>query len=282
MSFGKEYLPFDAMRPLIRTNLSEYTSVRDSIQEHIETMYFRLGHIFAQRGAEKWKAEEHMPTTITHSVVAREQTTTTFKGTEVAKLEEKDYAITLLVDLSGSMEGESMRETFKGVVAMAEVLSQLNIPTEIVGFNDKMYLFKAFDEAMTDQIRGKIGTMPTHVGRTTRNGWALSEVSKRLAKQPETVKAVLVFSDGAPNDKEPEYDLHQVIADIERSPKRRDQILVGVGLGSGTTYVKDYYTKAYVAGIPFDQMSEILPGVLEDVLNRPDMFVDRAVTYAQQ
>jgi hypothetical protein len=67
--------------------------------------------------------------------------------------QEKDYAISLLVDLSGSMQGEKINETFKGAIVLAEVLNRLSINTEILGFNTYLYEYQTFGQYMGEAVR---------------------------------------------------------------------------------------------------------------------------------
>src|SRR3989339_1983609 len=60
--------------------------------------------------------------------------------------EEKDYALTLLIDLSGSMrQNGKINEAFKSTILLAEVLHDLDIKFEIVGFQDCLIEFKKFE-----------------------------------------------------------------------------------------------------------------------------------------
>lgn len=85
---------------------------------------------------------------------------------------EKDYAISLLVDLSGSMQGEKIEETFRAVVVLAEVLNRLSIQTEILGFNDRIYEYQKFDEDISRQIREEMGGILQEVSDTSGTGRA--------------------------------------------------------------------------------------------------------------
>ena len=49
--------------------------------------------------------------------------------------EKRDSSVSLLLDLSGSMaQGDRIIESFKALVLLTEVLSQLDVPHEILGF----------------------------------------------------------------------------------------------------------------------------------------------------
>ena len=182
--------------------------------------------------------------------------------------DEKDYAIGLLVDLSGSMRGNKMTETFKAVVVLAEVLNKLGIKTEILGFNDKIYEYLNFGEKITKSIRENMATMPSEVSSHGANwnddGWALEQASKRLNNQREKVKILISLSDGVPepSTKHADWDLAKVISGIMEKMKIK---LIGLGIGSGTGHVSSYYPKS-IANVSVEEMAEQIANVLKEAI----------------
>jgi hypothetical protein len=160
---------------------------------------------------------------------------------------EKDYAITLLIDLSGSMEGEKIKEAFKSTIILAEVLNRLSIKTEILGFNDRLYEYQNYGEAISKDIRENMGGMLKEVGnhsdgRASYNddGWALNTASERLDKQNVKEKILIVLSDGwpepSPQHNTRKFDLNQIVEKINYTT---DQKLIGLGILSDA--VSSYY-----------------------------------------
>lgn len=189
----------------------------------------------------------------------------------------KDYAITLLVDLSGSMTGgEKIQETFKAVVALAEALNKLSIKLEIVGFNRVLHEYQKFNEPMSDGIRNKMGQMLREVGSYNAydndDGWALGQVSKRLAQQDEAIKILITLSDGQPAPswahRGQEFDLNKVVSDIT---KNTPQKLIGLGIGRGTGHVANYYPNS-IANVPVEEMAEKLADLIRTVIEDPESF----------
>lgn len=122
--------------------------------------------------------------------------------------EKKDYAVTLLVDLSGSMSGEKIEEAFKGVVVLTEVLNRLGIKFEVKGFQDKVIDFKNFDEELDNAKRKKMSGMlietedrnpggNNHAGHNF-DGPCLLDASKTLGAASAKEKFLIVISDGLP------------------------------------------------------------------------------------
>ena len=182
---------------------------------------------------------------------------------------EKDYAITLLVDLSGSM-GDKIEETFAGVVSVTDALARLGIKTEIIGFNNKLHQFKSFQESMSRDIQNKMGHMIDEVhsrdAAYNNDGYAVLAAAHRLKQQREKEKILVVFSDGepAPSGKYDrfEYDLNHVVDSIMEA---KDIEVVGVGLGPDTEHVSSFYPKS-VADISMENFSKELASIIREVV----------------
>lgn len=190
--------------------------------------------------------------------------------------QEKDYAVTLLADLSGSMQGQKIEETFKAVIVLAEVLNRLSIQTEILGFNDKVYEYQRFGEDISSQIRKDMGRMLHEVSgsgaRWNDDGWALDQASERLAKQKAKEKFLIVLSDGQPEESpahpRQEYGLSSV---IQRILSETDQKLVGLGVGPNTGHVEGYYPNS-VSNVNIKEMSEKLADLVREAIANFDKF----------
>jgi len=65
-------------------------------------------------------------------------------------------AFSLLVDLSGSMDGEKAQAALHGTIVFAETLAKLDIPFSVHGFQDELIPFLPFDGTFDDHIRAKL------------------------------------------------------------------------------------------------------------------------------
>lgn len=190
---------------------------------------------------------------------------------------EKDYAITILVDLSASMQHDRrIQQTFKAVIVLSEVLNRLGIKFEVIGFNDRLHEYKKFSEKLSDHSRDRLGAMLGEVkssrARYNDDGWAISEASQRLSKESGSVKFLLVLSDGQPLPSDPhatsEYELSKIITAVR---SKGDQVLIGLGLGSGTSHVSNYYPNS-IANISTADLPAKLSELLELALREPEKF----------
>ena len=133
-----------------------------------------------------------------------------------------DTAVSILVDLSDSMRGRSIKVAQAGAIALAESLSQTEIPTEVIGFRETdradtahgsdptikygrthrtdMIVFKSFEDSL-NSARDFLGCIPEFVEGTTNDTEGVLKAYRRLAVRPEKKKILLALSDGSPSYK---------------------------------------------------------------------------------
>lgn len=193
---------------------------------------------------------------------------------------ENDYAISLLVDLSGSMKGQKIEETFKAVIVLTEVLNRLSIQTEILGFNDRLYEYQKFGENISQQTRENMGGMLEEVNddsdtgkaRYNDDGWAVSQTSERLAGQKAKEKFLIVLSDGVPEESpmhpKSQYPLKKI---IDRISSETDEKLIGLGIGKGTKHVEQFYPNS-LADVNIAEMAEKLADLIREAIANYEKF----------
>lgn len=261
-------------------DLSEYDRVYKEVAPLIDELYNRIQKIFLPMRHPRWQKGHPTGHRLDLAKAMQFQADKSLydKIWERKSTPHKiDYRFTLLVDLSGSMSGEKVKQTFKGVIVLAEVLNRLDIKTEILGFQDTNILYKDFKQELGPAIRRKMAIMRNEVDNNgehnqssyNSDGFCLKDASERLNENKGKDNFLIVLSDGLP---EPDpahtgakYDLHKVVADIRKNTKQR---LIGIGLGSGTEHVKDYYPTS-LPSLPLEKMPELLGDLLEDMIAFP-------------
>jgi len=187
--------------------------------------------------------------------------------------EKRDYSLTLLVDLSGSMSsGNKIHEAFKGTILLAEVLNRLGVANEILGFQDQVIVFKQFDEELTDMVRDRISGMVDEVsginpGGHNHSGFnddgpCLLDASLSLAQQNGREKILVVFSDGQPSGAH--SDERDLVNAVSHITEQTDQKLIAIGLGTGTDHVKHYYPVS-LPNVAVEQLAPTMAGLLEEI-----------------
>ncbi len=259
-----------------------YEEKRREVLETINKLEDDLRAIFVERRAHMWegghRSGKHIDIKRRIQEKAKDIPAMESRAWERREMpQEKDYAFSLLVDLSGSMtSGNKIGETFKGAIVLSEVLNRLSIDNEILGFNDRLHVLKSYEEAMSDEIRERMGGMLSEVNspraRYNDDGWALEQASERLAKQKAAEKFLIPMSDGQPEESpqhsKKEWDLENVVAKIQ---EETDQKLIALGIGRGTEHVAHYYPNS-LANVDVNEMADKLADLLREAIERYDQF----------
>jgi len=187
----------------------------------------------------------------------------------------KDVALSLVVDLSGSMYGEKVELALLSAFGMSMTLDRMNIKHEVIGFTTCMHhltreqnkrlldglrefesamgrrpsrvepiympIFKDFNQRFTADRRRAMALAPYEI-RLSQNtdGESLEYAAARLMARPEARKIMIVLSDGEPcggygSIKEQAYHLKKVVRRLIES---------GVdvfGIGIMTSAVEAFY-----------------------------------------
>jgi cobalamin biosynthesis protein CobT len=170
----------------------------------------------------------------------------------------------LLVDLSGSMQGEKAQAAVAGAVLLAETLHRLNVPFLINGFQDVLVPFAAVGEGLTARVRAALAAMPAEVAGSrpggnnkpayNDDGPCLLEAAEEVLGLGYDERLLVVISDGIPEGcRSTPDDLHRAVSHLRRlEPELK---LVAIGLGPGTEHVNEYYPEAK-ANVPVDRLAE--------------------------
>lgn len=256
---------------------NEYEKHRREILPIINKLEDELRDIFVARRSQNWQTGYKSGKRIDIEKRIQEKA----KGISVMESKawqkreiplEKDYAITILVDLSGSMNNRKIIEAFKSSIVIAEVLNRLSVRTEILGFNDRIYEYKKFSDPMSNELRENMSGMLKEVssGRARYNddGWAIRQASLRLEEEQGQEKFLIVLSDGEPVPSRAhsgqEYDLKNIIESISKNTKQKV-----IGLGILTNSVKSFY-KQYLPNISAEDLSKKLAQLIKDCIENYD------------
>ncbi len=264
-----------------------YHEALEKVSDLIDALTADLRDIFVKRKIEKYEAgyrsgrRWNIRQRIREKVAGVPLFKTEAREQRESESEEMDYAITLLVDLSGSMQrNRKIQEAFKSAVVLAETLSNLGIKLEIVGFQDIVLEFKSFEEQIDEPMREKLNQMILEVYGSNPGGHnnpgdnddgaSLIEASKHLADQIAKNKFLIVLSDGEPymdsgkkSSSQLDRELREAVAEITINTNQK---LIGLGFNSQA--VAKYYEN-HIAGITTKEMVETLGELLREVCATP-------------
>lgn len=270
----------DRVAKELKKDENVYERMRQEVLPIIDKLENDLREIFVARRAKGWKSgfTTGKRIDIKRRIQEKAKAVPAMESKAWQKREvpqEKDYAISMLVDLSGSMSsGNKIKETFKAVIVLSEVLNRLSINLEILGFNDRIYEYQDFGEQMSKVIREHMSgilaevndTSDTGKARWNDDGWALEQASDRLAKQKADQKFLIVMSDGTPEESSmhprAKYELGKM---IKKVLQESDVRLIGLGIGEGTEHVSRYYPNS-IANVKVQEMAEKLADLIKEVI----------------
>ncbi len=195
---------------------------------------------------------------------------------------EREAAITILLDCSGSMRGRVMATAVGCIQLLLPVLERCGVPVELLGFttgawrggsarahwvaagrpatpgrlNDLLHIVFKQADVPWRRVRDAVAVLleDAHL-KENIDGEALLWASARLRRRPERRRILLVVSDGAPCDEEtlkandPDYldrHLRAVIRAIE-AEARIDLLAIGIGHDVGK-----HYARAFTVSGPAD------------------------------
>jgi cobaltochelatase CobT len=185
-----------------------------------------------------------------------------------------DAAVTLLIDASGSMEGEKYLHATNSALLLNETISNaLHVPVEIVSFTDTgiiegappvMILHKTFDQKVSQEHLYKSFGFSNCIMQGNPDGENILWAYDRLVHRKEKKKVLIVFSDGSPAASRDcvgiAFFTKKVILEIE-SKKLVD--IYGIGIMNNS--VKELYTNCCVIN-KADDISNTLLQVIEQKL----------------
>ena len=188
---------------------------------------------------------------------------------------EKDFAFSLVVDVSGSMEGEKQKRAAECAVLMSEVLTRLKVPFEIALFNYYVRVIKGYEEQTSKEKKNQIAQDLLSDGGGTNDHLAVRERAEAMGKRSEEHKFLIVVTDGGSSDGD------KLTEELGKALKSQIRV-IGLGIGPGTSDVDRYYPigRGGLSIDPKDKGNAFGPyfaKILEQILTNPEQFVRQAL-----
>ena len=186
----------------------------------------------------------------------------------------RSVAVSLLVDLSGSMQGAKADAALLGTILLAETLARLKVPFALNGFQDVLVPLHDFGEELGPEVRRKIAELKQEVDGC-RNGGnnqpaynddgpCLLAAAEQLRGQAASSRLLVVVSDGLPEGRRSNAaDLHTAVASLVGPHAEMD--LLALGLGAGTEHVTKFYPEA-VANVPLHRFAAEIGDLVERIV----------------
>ena len=195
--------------------------------------------------------------------------------------EQIDTAISMIIDMSGSMTGSKATLAVQSALVFSDVLEALNVPHEILGFTTTSWdgertpgftrtipiehiVFKTFDEKI-GTVRNRLSYALTCDMKHNVDGEALQWAGARISQRNEKRKVIMVMSDGYP---EAGYSGGNLRAHLIKTVKEVEGKGIGcIGVGILSDAVSRFYKDHAVCSSLESLPGEVL-GKLKQVLTR--------------
>lgn len=179
-------------------------------------------------------------------------------------------AVTLLVDLSGSMEGSRLHYAKLGAIQLLEFCNRINVPISVYGHDSSgntvnIYNFFNFNSSKSK----KYSLMNLKAGKGNRDGAAIRFCCEQLDKREEK-KMFVIISDGQPAASgyvgfKAENDIHSIMKEYQK----KGFIFVSASIGSDRENIRRIYGEKNV--IDITDLS-VLPKTLVKVIKNQIMY----------
>ena len=179
-----------------------------------------------------------------------------------------ELAVGLLLDESGSMHS-SNRATYAraSAIILYDFCQSLDIPVMVYGHstghndNVELYSYAEFDSIDNND---KYRMMDIGARGCNRDGAALRYVAERLSKRPETVKILILVSDGQPNGRgyvgtAAEEDLRG----IKQEYQRKGVVFVAAAIGDDKKNIERIYGDSFLDITDLNQLPTKLTAVVK-------------------
>lgn len=206
----------------------------------------------------------------------------------------KDVAVSLVIDISGSMNGSKIHLAAQSAYALASVLDRLKIANEVICFTtgpgygsspdaqkeaerlgrrftreESLYMpiVKGFDERISTETKQRFGWLPnSRVMRNNVDGECVEIAARRLLARREKGKLMIVLSDGAPACAGDSGRVAKHLKDVVKDLTASGMNVIGIGIQSDA--VRQFYPKNLVINdvdeLPKQVMSELRRLLLPD------------------
>lgn len=194
-----------------------------------------------------------------------------------------DNAVLLLVDLSGSMEGEPLKLAAQAALTLAMVCEKAGVPACVMGFEaqdttgnwdwqsrepSNTYVFKGFDTP-TEKAWAGLTLMAECDMACNADADAIIKAAHLLDRRQERTKTLIVLSDGYPAlhgvcDGDYNDYTRDTIARLER---RADFNVFGIGIGSDS--VAEFYAAYEVLHNIEELPRAVTDKLCRSLLNKP-------------
>lgn len=139
-------------------------------------------------------------------------------------INEKDYLMMIVVDMSGSMKGGNSEYATKGAIVLADVIERLKFPYEIIAYNGNVYGVKMFNRPLKPEILPAL----ENANGDNNERETIEVITKHISKyDPSNTfkKSIFWITDGQSNDPQ---TVKKKVGELER---KHNATVFAIGIG---------------------------------------------------
>ena len=176
-------------------------------------------------------------------------------------------AISVLVDHSGSMQGDRIETAMKASMLLYDFARGLDIPISIAGHRSSTgyevdyIMYTDFDD-ISGNDKYRIAKMSA--AGNNRDGMALNIAAGLLDKRPEQVKLLIIISDGRPNHTN--YGGEAAAKDIQeiiRNCKRKGIEVIAAAIGDDKENIQAIYQDEFLDISDLSKLPKIMTNIVK-------------------
>lgn len=178
----------------------DYNSLRDSVKNEIKTLDRFMQNIRREEQTIKMTRNEKRGKLDSRALYKFATGSTRLFKRKLPNIDTvRSFAFSVVVDTSGSMQGNRIVNSTRAMIAFAEAFERVGIPMEIMRFDNDASIIKPFDvERMDKKQKDKIGGLVKAAGGATNIKYVFEKTE--LLKRPERNKILIVITDGGVGD----------------------------------------------------------------------------------
>ena len=143
-------------------------------------------------------------------------------------------AFVMLLDRSGSMNGENIEGAFKGLVLVSEVCALFISSLCSVLFFDSHRQDHSHEDTLDEAQRTRLGSLANNTNGGTQMGNTLASVYDYMHQLPQKDRCLIVLSDGVPNN-------GSLVKEQVRRLENNGVTCIGLGVGAGTDKLESFF-----------------------------------------
>jgi len=239
-------LPFDISDKLIERMLaseSEYDRIYRQVSPLIDDLYRKLEPVFVRNRHPRWQkgftSGQRVDLMMAMQAEAKEELKLDiWERKEVPH--KRSYRGVIIMDLSGSMQGESLEQCKPALIVDLEALDLLGVETMLIGVGDRAWVIKDFGDKLDAQMREQISKQLVASSSITATYEATKIASDALKNHPSTDDFVITITDGAASYYEELKGL------VKTMSQKREAYMYGIFIGGNSRYIEETYPNSLV------------------------------------